>query len=65
MADTPSPLTQATAEGLRRLLDGDPSVAQLDAALRYLAKWRSALLDNTLAQQTGTKVQDGPLTGMA
>ena len=37
MADTPSPLTQATAEGLRRLLDGDPSVAQLDAALRYLA----------------------------
>ena len=65
MADTPSPLTQATAEGLRRLLDGDPSVAQLDAALRYLAKWRSALLDNTLAQQTGTTVQDGPFKGRA
>lgn len=35
--------------------------AQLNNALRLLAKWRSVLIQNTLLQQQGTAVLDGPL----
>lgn len=38
--------------------------AQLNNALRLLAKWRSVLIQNTLLQQQGTTVMDGPLKGM-
>jgi hypothetical protein len=36
-------------------------VAQLNDALRLLSKWRSVLIQNTLLQQHGTVVLDGPL----
>ncbi len=39
-------------------------IAQLNNALRLLAKWRSVLIQNTLIQQQGTVVLDGPLKGM-
>jgi SAM-dependent methyltransferase len=65
MAEGPSPLTLSATEGLRRLLDGPPSADRLNAALRHLAKWRSALLDNTLTARNGTGVLDGPFSGMA
>ncbi|MCB6177599.1 class I SAM-dependent methyltransferase [Rhodobacter sp. Har01] len=64
MADTPSELTRAATEGLRRLLDGPPAPARLNAALRHLAKWRSAVLDATLAAQSGRAVLSGPFAGM-
>ena len=38
--------------------------AQLNNALRLLSKWRSVLIQNTLVQQQGTTVMDGPLKGM-
>lgn len=39
-------------------------VAQLNNALRLLAKWRSVLIQNTLLQQHGTVVMEGPLAGL-
>jgi SAM-dependent methyltransferase len=39
-------------------------VAQLNEALRLLAKWRSVLIQNTLLQQHGTVVMQGPLRGL-
>lgn len=39
-------------------------VGQLNNALRLLAKWRSALIQNTLLQQQGTVVMQGPLQGL-
>lgn len=38
--------------------------AQLNNALRLLAKWRCVLIQNTLLQQQGTVVLDGPLAGL-
>ena len=37
---------------------------QLNNALRLLSKWRSVLIQNTLLQQQGTLVMQGPLAGM-
>lgn len=37
---------------------------QLNNALRLLSKWRSVLIQNTLMQQHGTIVLDGPLKGL-
>jgi SAM-dependent methyltransferase len=65
MTGKASPLTQAATDGLRRLLEGEPSPDRLNAALRHLAKWRAALLDNTLAARDGTTVLAGPFAGMA
>jgi len=39
-------------------------VAQLNNALRLLSKWRSVLIQNTLLQQQGTMVMEGPLAGL-
>lgn len=39
-------------------------IAQLNSALRLLSKWRSALIQNTLLQQQGTSVLQGPLQGL-
>jgi hypothetical protein len=61
----PTPLTTAATEGLRRILDGDASPERLNAALRHLAKWRAALLDNTLTARNGDTVLSGPFQGMA
>lgn len=38
--------------------------AQLNNALRLLSKWRSVLIQNTILQQQGTVVMDGPLKGL-
>lgn len=39
-------------------------VVQLNNALRLLSKWRSVLVQNTLLQQQGTHVLQGPLKGL-
>jgi len=50
---------------LTRLESQDiPEAAQLNDALRLLAKWRCALLQNTILQQHGTRVWEGPLQGL-
>lgn len=38
--------------------------AQLNDALRLLSKWRSVLIQNTVLQQQGTLVMNGPLKGL-
>jgi len=38
--------------------------APLNNALRLLSKWRSVLIQNTLLQQHGTTVMQGPLAGL-
>ncbi len=59
-----SALSEATKTEIFKLLDGDPNPEKLNAALRYLAKWRSRLLENTVVAQSGTIVLDGPFAGM-
>lgn len=41
----------------------DPNTS-LNNSLRLLSKWRSVLIQNTLIEQEGTKVLQGPLAGM-
>jgi tRNA G46 methylase TrmB len=41
----------------------DP-VTQLNNSLRLLSKWRSVLIQNTVLQQQGTRVWQGPLQGL-
>ena len=38
--------------------------AQLDASLRLLSKWRSALIQNTVQHHNGTRIWSGPFEGM-
>lgn len=64
-ADQPSPLTRAASEGLVRLMDGSPSPDRLNASLRHLAKWRAAILENTLVARNGATVLAGPFKGMS
>lgn len=40
------------------------AVLQLNNALRLLAKWRSVLIQNTVLQNAGTRVWQGPFGGM-
>jgi hypothetical protein len=49
---------------LSQLQGADASQAELNRALRLLSKWRSVLIQNTLLQQQGTVVMQGPLAGM-
>ena len=39
-------------------------IENLNDALRLLSKWRSVLIQNTLLNNQGTKVLQGPLSGM-
>lgn len=55
---------QIHAQLLRLLQHDPPSEAGLNNALRLLAKYRSTLIQNTLVQQQGTKIMDGPFAGM-
>ena len=64
MAKPASPLTISATAALQRLLDGPPDAARLEQAFRHLAKWRSELISNTLAERSGTKVLSGPFKGM-
>jgi hypothetical protein len=49
---------------LGQLGSGADDQAQLNNALRLLSKWRSVLIQNTLLQQQGTVVMQGPLAGL-
>lgn len=42
----------------------EDEAAQLNNALRLLSKWRSVLIQNTVLQQHGTKVWEGPVQGL-
>jgi tRNA G46 methylase TrmB len=42
----------------------DDGMGQLNNALRLLSKWRSVVIQNTLLQQQGTVVMQGPLQGL-
>ena len=64
MAKAPSPFTQAATETLRRIAAAPADPARLTEALRHLAKWRSELIANTLAERSGTVVLSGPFKGM-
>lgn len=64
MAAQHSSLTISATDRLRRLLDGPVGVAQLNSALRFLAKWRSAVLEDALVRHSGTRVLSGPFAGM-
>lgn len=57
-------LHQQVHRQLQAHLQQPPSEATLNNALRLLAKYRSTLLQNTLVQLHGTKVQSGPFAGM-
>ncbi len=59
-----SPLTIATTAAIQKLLAGPPDPENLTAALRYLAKWRSALLANSLRQRSPAVINHGPFKGM-
>ncbi len=60
----PSPINETTLAALRDILEGPASQAQLNEALRLLAKWRAHLLENTLLAQNGTVVPSGPFAGL-
>ncbi|MBE2277588.1 MAG: methyltransferase [Rhodobacteraceae bacterium] len=60
----PSRLTEVAAAGLAELANGPPDRRRLEGALRHLAKWRSAILQNTVVAKTGHLVQGGPFAGM-
>lgn len=64
MANPPTPLTLATHEALKDILDGPPSPGKLQQAMRYLAKWRTEVVANTLIKREGTTVLSGPFKGM-
>ena len=64
MANPPSALTRAATETLRKIAANSPGVDQLALALRHLAKWRSGVIGNTLANLSGTEVLSGPFKGM-
>ena len=49
---------------LSQLQGTEANQVQLNNALRLLSKWRSVLIQNTLLQQQGTVVMQGPLAGM-
>ena len=55
---------QIRAQLLALLNRTPPGEAVLNNALRLLAKYRSTLIQNTLVQQCGVKVIDGPFAGM-
>lgn len=59
-------LHDSIRDRLRAQIDtGTPaSQAQLNDALRLLAKWRSVLIQNTVLEQHGTTVWQGPLKGL-
>ena len=49
---------------LSQLQGTEANQVQLNNALRLLSKWRSVLIQNTLLQQQGTVVMQGPFAGM-
>ncbi len=64
MASQPSPLTLATHAALKAILDAPPSFGNLQQAMRYLAKWRTEIVANTLLKREGSTVLSGPFKGL-
>ena len=65
LTDAPSPLGINIHQQLLGLLqDKTPSPARLNASLRLLAKWRAALVSQTLRTQLGASIRQGPFVGM-
>ncbi len=60
----PSPMTLAAVQTVQSILDGPASAEKLNRALRYLAKWRTEVLANTLVAKDGPAVHSGPFKGM-
>jgi hypothetical protein len=58
MTQGPTVLTETTNASPAR------QSAQLEAQLRQLAKWRSAVLADALARRSGSRVTHGPFAGM-
>ena len=59
-----SKLTQIATQEVKRLLDGPPDPERLEQALRFLAKWRSQMVANTVIKRSGRMVLAGPFKGM-
>ena len=57
-------LTRRIHAALTQALDGPPDPERLNDALRLLAKWRSALVANTLRKSQGDRIAQGPFAGM-
>jgi hypothetical protein len=64
MTKPPTPLTLSATAGLKRLMEGDPTPERLAGCMRYLAKWRSQMLEATILARSGEVVQSGPFKGM-
>lgn len=64
MSQPPTDLTRAVDTGLARLAAAPPGPDRLAAQLRHLAKWRSAVIANTLIAKNGTRITHGPFAGM-
>lgn len=60
----PSLLTRYATTSVQEILSGPPDPARLNAALRQLAKWRSQVIANTVAQRDGPVISHGPFAGM-
>lgn len=60
----PSPLTRHITQTIRDMLAGPPDGTTLMLALRQLAKWRSQIIANTVAQRDGQTLTHGPFSGM-
>lgn len=58
-------LTQLVTRDVLKILDGPPDEVKLHGALRFLSKWRSKIIENTLVTQNGYKVLSGPFKDMA
>ncbi len=59
-----TPLNARVARELGTLASGEASAGKLNNALRLLAKWRSALIQNSLVSTDGTRVRAGVFAGI-
>jgi SAM-dependent methyltransferase len=60
----PTELTRKAMAELQSLSAAPASPEALYRALRFLAKWRSQLLANTVVHHSGTRILSGPFAGM-
>lgn len=60
-----SALAQATYARLEALLQHEKSPQHLNSILRLMAKWRTAVMVNTIVKIDGQVVQGGPFKGMS
>lgn len=64
MAKPISELTVSVTDAVTKIMAGPPSAEKLNRALRYLAKWRSEVVSNSISKRAGTAVLSGPFKGM-